>query len=156
MEQRMDNFRVLKILHLALVAGLTMLLLIALVLHFVNRNHDESLEIPLQVIAIILSVGGLFFGFNQFKKKVAEARNSTEPAEKRLELYRAACIIWWALLEGPGLFATISFILTGNYAFFALGLFHVVVLAIFMPRKENIILLLSLTVDETARLEGKN
>ena len=156
MEQRADYFRVLKILHLALLAGLTLLLLISIVLHLVNHNTNESLEMPLQVVAVILSVGTLFLGFNMFKKRIALIRNSLEPAEKRMEMYRGACIVWWALLEGPGLFAIISFILTGNYAFFALGLFHSILLAVFMPRKVNIILLLNLSAEEANRLEGKS
>lgn len=151
--QRVDHFRTLKILHLALVTGLTILLITSLVSP--DKKTDESFERILQVVAVVVSLSCLLVGFNLFKKRLVVVRNMTGDAESRMNAYRAACIVWWAMLEGPGLLAAIGFLLTGNYAFFALALFHVAILAVFMPRKENIVLLLNLTADETARLEGK-
>ena len=158
MQQTADAFRALKILHLALLGGLTIMAIVSLIVRFsgsMETIEDALLEQVMQVVAVILSLGAILFGYNLFKNKIAGIRNSTQTAEARMELYRAACIVWWAMLEGPGLFAVIGFLLTGNYAFFALGLFHSTLLALFMPRKENIILLLNLTSDEVARLEGK-
>ena len=158
MQQKGDDFRALKIVHLALLGSLTLFTIIVLGVRFTGpkeMDQDKQLEQVLQVVTVVLSLGSLLFGYNIFKKKIAEARNSPGPAEKRMELYRAACIMWWAMIEGPGLLSIIGFFLTGNFAFFALALFHSGLLAMFMPRKENIILLLNLTSDEVARLEGK-
>jgi hypothetical protein len=68
-------------------------------------------------------------------------------------MYRGACIMWWALLEAPGLFAIISYMLTGNKVFIVLSLFHWALLAVFMPRRDNIILLLNLTSEDVQRME---
>jgi hypothetical protein len=70
-------------------------------------------------------------------------------------MYRTACIMWWAMIEAPGIVAGIGFILSGNYAFFALAIFHLLTMLVFAPRKANIILFLNLSSDEVARLEGK-
>ena len=70
-------------------------------------------------------------------------------------IYRTACILWWAMIEGPGIAAGIGFILTGNYAFFALAIFHLLIMLVFSPRKSNITMFLNLSSDEVARLEGK-
>jgi hypothetical protein len=46
-------------------------------------------------------------------------------------------------------------VLIGNTVFIILALFHLALLTVFMPRKDNIVLLLNLTTDEVHRLEGK-
>lgn len=153
-----DAFKALKILHLGITGGL-LIFAAAMLFLFQTGNLkaiDPSLERTLQVVAVIFSVALLLFGFNLFKRKMMEARNSTESGETRMRLYRTACIIWWAMIEAPGLLAVVSFFITGNYAFLALAGFHVLVLLLFMPRKENIIVLLNLNTKEVAHLEGKN
>jgi hypothetical protein len=70
-------------------------------------------------------------------------------------MYRAACILWWAMIEGPGLLATIGYMLTANLSFLALAGLHILIILAFMPRRENIIVLLNLTAADVAELEGK-
>ncbi len=60
------------------------------------------------------------------------------------------------MIEGPGMVAIISLLLTSNYAFFVLACFHIIILAFFMPRKDNIILLLTLNTEEVKKLEQRN
>lgn len=152
-----DAFKALKILHLAIAAGLVLFTAIVLLLFQTGQLKalDPSLERTLQVVAVVVSVGMLVVGFNLFKRKMLEARNSSEAGETRMSLYRTACIVWWAMIEGPGMLAVICFIITGNYAFIALAGFHVLLLFLFMPRKDNIIVLLNLNSQEVAALEGQ-
>ncbi|WP_315818845.1 hypothetical protein [Paraflavitalea speifideaquila] len=117
---------------------------------------DPSMERTLQVVAVVVTVTLLLLGFNLFKRKMMAARNSTEAGEARMNAYRNACIMWWAMIEAPGLLAVVCFFMTGNYAFIALAGFHVLLLLLFMPRKANIIVLLNLTSKEVEQLEGKN
>jgi hypothetical protein len=155
--QQPNAFKVLRIMHTALLIGMVIFNIVGIVL--VQRNivraADEKLERILQVVCILLSGVMLIAGFNIFKKKMIAARNNTGPGEQRMDLYRVACILWWAMIEGPGLLATIGYILTHNYAFFALGVLHLSCLFVFSPRKANIIVLLNLNEKEVARLEGK-
>lgn len=152
-----DAFKALKILHLAIAAGLVLFTAIILLLFQTGQLKalDPSLERTLQVVAVVVSVGMLVVGFNLFKRKMMEARNSSQAGETRMNLYRTACIVWWAMIEGPGMLAVICFIITGNYAFIALAGFHVLLLFLFMPRKGNIIVLLNLNSQEVAALEGQ-
>jgi hypothetical protein len=154
--QQPNAFKVLKVLHTTLLMSMIVFSIVAIVL--VQRNlvpaSGETLERTLQVVCILVSGVMLLGGFNIFKKKMMAARNDTGPGEQRMDLYRAACILWWAMVEGPGLLAIIAYILTHNYAFLALGVFHVTCLFVFSPRKANIVVLLNLTADEVARLEG--
>jgi len=155
--QQPNAFKVLKILHTTLLMGMIIFSVIAIVL--VQRNlvsaSGESLERALQVVCILVSGVMLLAGFNLFKKKMMAARNDTGPGEQRMDLYRAACILWWAMIEGPGLLATIGYMLTHNLAFLALAVFHISCLFVFTPRKANIVVLLNLSSEEVARLEGK-
>lgn len=152
-----DAFKALKILHLGITAGL-LIFAVAILLLFQTGNLkaiDPSLERILQAVAVMLTVTLLLIGFNLFKRKMMEARNSASAGEARMQRYRTACIIWWAMIEAPGLFSVVCFFMTGNYAFIALAAFHILLLLLFMPRKENIIVLLNLNNKEVALLEGK-
>lgn len=152
-----DAFKTLKILHLAIAAVFLLFTAIVLLLFQTGQLKaiDPSLERTLQVVAVVASVAILLLGFNLFKRKMMDARNSPAPGETRMRMYRAACILWWAMIEGPGLLAVVCFIITGGYAFIALAGLHILLLLVFMPRKENIIVLLNLKGQEVAQLEGK-
>ena len=152
--QPQSPFQNLKLIHTAILCGLAFFAIISLVIPR-SLDSDKTLEQTLQAIAAGISLLSLLAGFNIFKKQLLTARNNGGSAETRMAIYRSACITWWALIDGPGIFSIIGFILTGNYVFLALALFHIGLLAIFMPRKGNIILLLNLTSQEVQRLEGK-
>ena len=159
--QQSNAFSVLKILHISLlismaIFGITAVIIAQLVPPASIVIAGESFQRNLQVVCILLSGLSLIGGFKIFKKRIFAARNSLEPGEKRMELYRAACILWWAMIEVPGIIAGFGFILTGNYAFFALAVFHILALLAFTPRKANIILFLNLNSEEVVRLEGRS
>lgn len=149
-------FRILKVLHTALTIGMLAFAGISFLIvkkGILTDVLDPSLDRILQVIAISLSALLILFGFRMFNKRVMTIRNSELSAVEKMNQYRAACITWWAMIEAPGLFAFICFLLVPNYAFLVLGCFHIAILAIFMPRWDNIILLLKINSQELAELE---
>ncbi len=151
-------FTALKMIHRVLLMGLSLFGTLSLVLVATNSFPavlDAANDRMMQVVAVLLSVGMVVAGFNLFKKKIFAARDSSGTAEEKVTDYRKACLVWWAMLEGPGLFAFVCFLLTGNYAFFALGCAHMVAIFLFTPRKENIAVLLRLSSEEVSRLEGQ-
>lgn len=154
--QQQNAFTTLKIVHIALLSGMLAFNIVSLIM--VNTGFpavaDETIQRTMQTICILLSAVCLVSGFRLFKKKILAARNSPEPGEKRMAMYRTACILWWAMIEAPGIAAGIGFILSGNYAFFALAIFHLLVILVFTPRKANITVLLNLSSEEVGRLEG--
>ncbi len=158
MPQKKNIFSGLKVIHLSLFVSLVIFTVVASVLR--EREFiflaDGSLEMTLQIVAVVVSMGALLTGFNLFKRRMLAARSSAEPAAERMRQYLSACLIWWAMIEGPGLLAVIFFLLTGNYGFFALAVFHILVLLLFFPRASNIIVLLNLSSKDVAELEGQN
>ncbi|WP_127131526.1 hypothetical protein [Pseudoflavitalea rhizosphaerae] len=107
-------------------------------------TENEDLERTGSAVAVILSVACLLIGFNFFKRKMMEARNIELP-EMRMRKYFAACMIWWSLIYLPGIVALALFVLSAYYSFVALAILHCLILLAFMPRKNNIVLLLRLT-----------
>lgn len=149
-------FAALKMIHRLLLMGLSFFGALSLVL-VATRSFpavlDAASDRMMQVVAVLLSVGMVVVGFNIFRKKILSTRDLTGTAEEKVTDYRKSCLVWWAMLEGPGLFAFVCFLLTGNYAFFALGCAHIVAIFLFTPRKENIAVLLRLSSEEVSRLE---
>jgi hypothetical protein len=138
-------FRILKILHTALTIGMLAFAGISFLIvkkGILNAVLDPSLDRILQVIAISLSALLILFGFRLFNKRVMTIRNSELSAVEKMNQYRAACITWWAMIEAPGLFAFICFLLVPNYAFLVLGTVHILILLVFMPKWANVQLLL--------------
>ncbi len=155
--QTVNHFRALSILHAALVIGLLLFtgLSALLPLQDIRIDDDGTFENIFQAVAAVASIVCLVGGFSIFRRKLPAIRASNEPAEAKMVSYRGACIVWWAMLEGPGILGVVGYIRTGNHVFIALALFHLALLAVFMPRKNNIAFLLNLTTEEVQRLEGK-
>lgn len=149
-------FRQLRVLHAALLLGLV---IFTGVIFFIQHRQgsplagDLKMERTLQVIAVLLSVGCLMLGYRRYNAALVELKKSFGTLEERTAGYRAASIQWWAMLEGPALFGLIGYFLAGNFAFLFLSLFHMAILAMSIPRKDIIVLLLNLRADEVAQLE---
>ncbi|HEY1199754.1 MAG TPA: hypothetical protein VGE79_02185, partial [Niastella sp.] len=94
MQHQPNAFSVIKIVHIGLLVGMAMFDIVSLiiVLQGIPVIADEPMQRNLQVGCVLLSALLLIGGFKIFKKRIFTARNSTEPGEKRMEMYRAACI----------------------------------------------------------------
>lgn len=139
-------FKSMQLLHRALLFGQVLFALLAFYLVYTGKfdaaylQHDQIF----QLIAILFSVAGFFGGSKLFKNKIEDISKSNTDAKERLEGYKAAAIIQWALLEGPTLFAIICFLLVGNYAFLALAIALILVFTILAPTKIKISILLNI------------
>ena len=148
-DKNTGTFRALQIIHRAMLLGLILFAAIAFFLNY-SGNFPPALQ-PydqiLQVIAIVLSIGGFFIGSSLFKKKIFQLRASVENIDNKLSAYRSVSLVQWALLEVPALFAIICFLLTGNYAFLALAGPLLTLFAINAPAKIKISMLLQVSED---------
>ena len=154
MQPKGNDFRALQVLHRALLTGMLLLAVISAFL-VISRGPIGQPGLPekaLQVIVLLLSVGGTAAGFTLFNKKI-QAIPPMGSLKDRMAAYRAAAIVRWALIELPAIFSLISFLLTGNYAFLALGVALMLVFTVVRPAKLMIIYLLKLTEKEVSELE---
>ena len=135
------------ILHKAMLGGLIVVAGITFYIVYNGLFHQglQAYDHELQLAAIVFSFGGFFLGSAIFKKKVSAERDASTDLISKLNGYRTAAIIRWALLEGAVLFALVCFLMVGNYAFLALALVFMVFLAVVGPNKTKIMILLGLT-----------
>jgi uncharacterized membrane protein len=138
-EQSTGNIKALKILHSALMMGVVMFGAIVFFLVYANYTSPiPGLDKSLQVTALILCAAGIYFSNKLFKKQIEAIRQSADSVKEKINQFRAACIMQWALLEGPTLFTIMAFFLTGNYAFFILSGIMICTLYIAGPSKQRI------------------
>jgi hypothetical protein len=144
----------LLLIHKAMLTGQLILAGIAFYLIFSNTFSSEfqHLNQILQVIALLFSVAGFYVGSLLFKKKLLQARETLTGIKEKWTLYRAACMIQWALLEAPCIFVIIGFLLTGNYAFLALAGALILLFAMMAPTKLKIAFQLQISEAEMVEL----
>ena len=105
----------------------------------------NNLDKVLQVAALVITSAGIFTGMNLFKKKLMEIREMQAGAKEKFDIYRSACLIQWALMEGPSILCIACFFLTGNYAFLAVVIVILFLFAMSAPSKMKILLQLQIS-----------
>ena len=148
--QKGNGLKALSVIHRALMMGQILFASVCIYLIYSNAVLPlaNDLDKILQVVALALTAGGIFAGMTLFKKKLMQIREMQTGAKEKFDLYRSACIIQWALLEGPSIFCIICFFITGNYAFLALVLVVLFLFAMTAPSKVKILLQLQISESE--------
>ena len=148
--QKGNGLKALSVIHRALMMGQILFASVCIYLIYSKLVLPlaNDLDKILQVVTLALTAGGIFAGMSFFKKKLMQIREMQTGAKEKFNLYRSACIIQWALLEGPSIFCIICFFLTGNYAFLALVLIVVILFAMTAPSKVKILLQLQISEAE--------
>jgi hypothetical protein len=152
--QKGNALKALNILHKALMAGQILFASVCAYLIYSQSVLPGAKELDkvLQVVALVLTSAGIFAGMSFFKKKLMQIREMETAAKEKFDLYRSACILQWALMEGPSIFCIICFFLTGNYAFLAIVLVVIFLFAMTAPSKNKIQLQLQISESELDEL----
>lgn len=144
-----EYFKVLQIIFYALVAGQVMFGFVALLLiQMAGFNAElQDLENILLIIVCVFVFSGYLGSriFFQVRMKSARARNSL--AEK-MDDYRGAVIIRFALLEGPSMLSIIAYLITGLWAFLIIAAFIIVIFFALRPTPDKAINDLQLNLNE--------
>jgi hypothetical protein len=148
------HIKALNVLHKALITGQVVFAAIAFYLVYANLfvSHQKDWEKPLQLIAVLLSVGGFIIGNIIFKNRINSIIGTNESISTKMNVYRTACLVQWALIEFGCLFSIISFMLTGDYSFLFLAGALVLTFAMLSPTKDKVVFQLQLTDAEAAQL----
>jgi hypothetical protein len=131
--------KALILVHTAMLVG--QLLMAGIMYFLVSRTNaplNPQLDKTLQVIALVLAIGGGYAAFFLFKQKVKPLQISDVSINEKLITYRTACIIKYTLLEAPAIFCFIAFFLTHNLAFLILG---GILLLVFAGQKPTVTLI---------------
>jgi hypothetical protein len=152
--QKGNALQALNIIHKALMMGQILFAAVCIYLIYSKTVVPAATELNkvLQVVALIITAGGIFAGMSLFKTKLLLIREMQTAAKEKFDLYRSASIIQWALLEGLAIFCIVCFFLTGNYAFLALVLVILFLFAMMAPSKVKILLQLQINEAELDEL----
>jgi hypothetical protein len=149
-------FKSIKVVHAALVIGVVLFLLITVVLDLNGfASGDEEIRMALLLVASVFTFGGVFAGNYIFKKRISIIREKTNLREK-MDDYRSALIVKWALIEGPAFLAVVAFMLTGDLIFFGIGVLLVIVFLVYTPSRNKFIKDLSLSPNEVQVINDLN
>ncbi|MFV0269197.1 MAG: hypothetical protein ACK5HT_18895 [Draconibacterium sp.] len=135
-----DYFKSLKIIHFALTLGVLFFTIISTVLMkigFESLAIDEMnkaflFAIPFFALAGIFGSNFLFNSRLKVCKRQANLRN-------KLDEYRSALVIKFALIEGPSFLTVIAYLLSGNFLFLGLILVLLAIMISYRPTKEKAI-----------------
>ena len=154
MFNKMKSLKVLNIIHKAMLTGQVLLSTVLFYIIYAKLLVSPLVEMDriFQVIAIVLAASGFLAGLSFFKKRLIQIKEIQPGVKEKFALYRSACIIQWALLEGPCVFSLVSFFLIGNYAFLALAGGLIILFALQAPSKDKIVLQLGISGDELDNL----
>lgn len=145
-----NALKALNIIHKALMAGQILFAAVCgyIIYSKIVLPSANNLDKVLQVAALVITTAGIFAGMTLFKKKLTQIREMQITAKEKFNLYRLACLVQWALMEGPSIFCIICFFLTGNYAFLALMLIVLFLFAMMAPSKVKVLLQLQISEAE--------
>ncbi|SEO03649.1 hypothetical protein SAMN05192574_10564 [Mucilaginibacter gossypiicola] len=139
------------VIHLALIAGQ---IIFAATAFMTTKNHATNKSDDVFIyVAPIMAVTGFAIGSILFKTMVNKI-DGQSPLKTKLAAYQSALIVRFALLEGPSLFAIVSFMLTGNLIFLGISGAIIACFIYLRPTKQKIEDDLSLGYEEKAELDG--
>lgn len=77
----------------------------------------SEMILTFQIMVVSMAVGGIGAGIFLYNSKATQTRASQMNIEQKFMQYRTACIIQWALCEGPSLLCAVAYFQTGDATF---------------------------------------
>lgn len=145
------SFKVVKIIHLAFLAGQCLFAGVTLFLTYSRTATDTSNSKKYLFVAIAITAAGFFVGNLLYKKVCGVAAKKTTYPEK-IMTYQSALIIRYALLEGPSLFCIVCYFLTANLIFLLISGAIIIYFITLRPNVVTTAEVLNLTYEEKSGL----
>src|SRR5215216_1781218 len=126
METNVNNtadgyFKVLKIIHLALLFGQCLFAGIAFFLVSTNQFPPTVADSSMiKVIGIVTAFGGLAMSYFVAGKMIEAAQNN-KVIDEKLNRYRSALMTKYALIEAPALLNIVLYMLTGGLLYLGIA-----------------------------------
>ena len=115
-EKLNEAIKGMMIIYLSLVFGLLLFLGLTVFMHYSNNTAsllNAELEYILSTTALLISIASIPLGYYIFSAKAKQA-TQLSGIDKKIDAYRNAIIIKFALFETAGLFNLIVFYLSQN------------------------------------------
>jgi hypothetical protein len=147
-----EYFKGLRILHLALATGVS---LFGLVVYFVlepEPSGDSALFVNLSAGLLATTTAMAYWLYPQRLKAIKTNATLSE----KLQSYRSACIIKYALIEGSCLVALTFYLITGNVVLLGIAAIGLAILLLNGPQELKLKTELELSSSELAQLDDPN
>ena len=141
------SFATLKTIHLFFVA---IIIIFAIVAWFVPIAPNIELNNILKFVIIALS--SAVFAGSAYRKKTIAKIEKHDSLDIKLSKYQQAVLVHWSTIEGPAIFAGVSFLLTRNTLYVIIMAVFVILLFMFRPDKERVAEELNLDSSEKSQL----
>lgn len=114
------DYKALSILTKALITGIILFSVVALVIHFVQGTFitDQSLENLIFAILLIIAAVAIIGARIIYTKRVNSLMETNQSSKEKLDIFRAITITHMALCEMPAILSIAMFICFGNFLFF--------------------------------------
>ena len=150
-----EYFKMLSIMHIALIGG-QLILAVIIVFLMLNRTIEPSLvenKTLFLIIAALVTVGGVFSSYVIYKKQVELIKKMTDLKQKFTK-FKTIYILRLIFLEVPSTVAIIIYFLTGSLEFLIFTAAIILISSNLKPNKGKIIVELELSDDEKKELEN--
>uniref|UniRef100_UPI0032163206 hypothetical protein n=1 Tax=uncultured Draconibacterium sp. TaxID=1573823 RepID=UPI0032163206 len=141
-----DFFKSIQIIHFALMTGLIFFGAITFYLNYSGLaiENETEMNTAFMYVVPIFTISGIFASNFLFKQRLKNCVKQSTLKEK-LNEYRSALIIKFAIIEGSSFFVVIAYYLTGQYIYLGfLGLL-LIIFVTYRPTKEKAIMDLELS-----------
>jgi len=147
-------FRAIGIFFYTMVGGMLIFTIIVFALNLLEKPSfgDKSLERIFFIIVLFVAVISITVGTRMYAKRIAAAQTTGLSLMHKLNIYRAALMLYLALCEGAGLFAVIVYFLTGNKLLLAVTTIVLLAMLLKRPEKSKIFNELQLSSQEQMEL----
>ena len=137
----------------SMVGGLLMFTIIIFVMSYFQPPPiaDKSVFKTIFIVVLFMSALSLSAATWLYRKRIATAQSSDLALMDKLNIYRAALMLYLALCEAPGLFAAIIYFLTGNQLL--LVVIALILIAMFLKRPEKSKIFNELQLNSQEQLE---
>ena len=149
-----EALRAITIFFYTMIGGLLMFAVIVFALTFLETSvlTDKSIEQIFLVIVLFAAIISTTLATRLYNKRIAEINSLSLTLMDKLNMYRAALILYLALCEGAGIFATIVYFMTGNNLLLIAIVFILVAMLLKRPEKFKIFNELRLSSEEQSEL----
>ena len=128
-----EYFKTMFVIWLALIGGQVFFGIITFYLNN-NGSYDPQEKNLKDIFTYLVPV----FAFYGVKKRLSLSKSKTSLLQK-LNDYRAALIIRYALLEGATFFSLVSYLMTGDQLFLYISISIIAIFIIIKPSIQNVI-----------------
>lgn len=147
-----EALRAIKILFYILFIGVVFSTAVVFILIQIQGPllPDKSLNREFLVVTLFLSAACLTISNTLYKKRINAAR-LTLPLLQKLEIYRAALVLYMSLCEAAAILTVIAFYMTGEFLF--LVIIGAILVSMLMRRPENFKFINELQLDSKEQME---